>query len=192
MTRAIKKIAVFASGNGTNAEKIFKYFNDVPDIEVSLLLSNNGKAPVIERAKKHDIPAIVFTRETFYETGHIAQLLNTENISLIVLAGFMWLLPEYLIKAFPGKIINIHPALLPKYGGKGMYGMHVHKAVVEAGEQESGITIHYVNEEYDAGRIIKQAKCRVSPEDSPEALAKKVQKLEHNIYPKVIEDILRK
>lgn len=187
-----KNIAIFASGNGTNAENIFRYFRDDAGIAVRLLLCNKPDAFVIERAKKYDVPAIVFNRETFYETGDIVALLQEEQIDLVVLAGFLWLLPENLLKAFPDKIINIHPALLPRYGGKGMYGARVHQAVIEAGDKESGITIHYVNKKYDDGRVIRQERCPVSADDTPASLADKVHQLEYHFYPKVIADILRK
>ena len=187
-----KRIAVFASGSGTNAEKIFEYFRDNPQTEVALLLSNKKDAPVLARAKKFDIPFLVFDRATFYDTNNIPDLLLEKNIDLIVLAGFMWLVPPSLVAAFPDKIINIHPALLPKYGGKGMYGGFVHQAVVAAKEKESGITIHYVNENYDEGNIIFQGKCFVDPDDTPETLAVKIHNLEHKYYSKVIENILHK
>lgn len=192
MKKERRKIAVFASGNGTNAENIFQYFKEDPEIEVTLLLCNKSKAFVIERAKKHEIPSLVFNRETFYKTDDIVQLLQAEKIDLLVLAGFMWLLPENLVRAFSDKIVNIHPALLPKYGGKGMYGAHVHQAVIDNKEKESGITIHFVNRNYDEGRIIRQESCPVTVEDTPETLAGKIQQLEHHFYPKVIADILRK
>lgn len=190
--KEVKKIAVFASGNGTNAEKIFSYFKDNEQVEVALLLTNKKDAPVIERAKKYHVPVVVFNRATFYETEEIPSLLLDNKIDLIVLAGFMWLVPPSLVKAFPDKILNIHPALLPKYGGKGMYGSFVHEAVVAAKEIESGITIHLVNERYDEGNIVFQEKCRVEPEDTPATLAAKIHLLEHQFYPQVIENILLK
>lgn len=187
----MKKIAIFASGNGTNAEKIFQDLQIDASIQVSLVLTNNSKAGIIARAEKFNIPVKVFNREEFYQSNEIIELLREMKIQLIVLAGFLWLLPPNLIEAFPGKIINIHPALLPKYGGKGMYGMNVHNAVIAAKEPESGITIHYINEKYDEGEIILQEKCQVLESDSPEDLAKKVQQLEHEFYPKVIRHILK-
>lgn len=193
----MKRIAIFASGSGTNAEKIAGYLTDHPDIEVSLILSNNPKAGIIERARrgfgsdqKLHIPVLVFDRKTFYETNRIVELLQKQEIDLIVLAGFMWLIPETLVKAFPQRMINIHPALLPKFGGKGMYGHFVHEAVVEAGELKSGITIHYVNEHYDEGAILFQASCALEPFDTPEDVARKVQILEHRYYPEVVEKVL--
>lgn len=188
----VKKLAVFASGNGSNAENIFEHFKGSDHVEVSLLLTNNPNALVIERAKRYNVPVAVFNRKGFYETEEITDMLLSHEVDLIVLAGFMWLVPPSLVKAFPNKIINIHPALLPKYGGKGMYGDFVHKAVVEAKESESGITIHFVNEHYDEGQIIFQERCTVSPDDTPETLAGKVHLLEHRFYPQVIENILLK
>lgn len=188
----VKKLAIFASGNGSNAEKIFEHFKGSDHVEVSLLLTNNPNALVIELAKRYNVPVAVFNRKGFYETEEITDMLLSHEVDLIVLAGFMWLVPPSLVKAFPNKIINIHPALLPKYGGKGMYGDFVHKAVVEAKESESGITIHFVNEHYDEGQIIFQERCTVSPDDTPETLAGKVHLLEHRYYPQVIENILLK
>ncbi|MFD2932589.1 phosphoribosylglycinamide formyltransferase [Spirosoma flavum] len=186
----MKHIVLFASGSGSNAEKIAEYFTDVPNAEISLIVSNNPKAGVIERARKLHIPVLLFDRTTFYDTDRITQLLLNQDIDLIVLAGFMWLMPTDLVRAFPNKIVNIHPALLPKFGGKGMYGHFVHEAVAAAGETESGITIHYVNERYDEGQIIFQATCAVSHTDTPDDIARKVQALEHAHYPRVVADIL--
>lgn len=187
-----KKIAVFASGSGTNAEKIFQYFQNHEQAEVSLLCCNKKNAFVLERADKFDIPKLIFNRSTFYESDEVTQKLKAEGIDLVVLAGFMWLVPQNMVTAFPGQIVNIHPALLPKYGGKGMYGMHVHEAVKAAGEDESGITIHYVNERYDEGAHVAQFACHLEPTDSPSDIAAKVQKLEHENYPKVIENLVLK
>ncbi len=186
----MKRIVLFASGSGSNAEKIAEYFSLISDVDISLIVSNNPKAGVIERARKLHIPVLLFDRTTFYDTNKITQLLLNQSIDLIVLAGFMWLMPVDLVKAFPNKIINIHPALLPKFGGKGMYGHFVHEAVAAAGEIESGITIHYVNERYDEGQIIFQATCPVSPTDTPEDIAQKVQALEHLHYPRIVADVL--
>ena len=185
-----KKIAIFASGSGSNAQKIVEYFKDNSNIEVSLILTNNPSAGVIERARTLHIPMVVFDKTTFTTTDKIVQLLQNQQIDLVVLAGFMMLVPKNLVAAFPNKIVNIHPALLPKFGGKGMYGHFVHEAVVAAKEKESGITIHFVNEKYDDGAVIFQAKCIVSPTDSPEQVAAKVQILEHEHYPVVIEKLL--
>lgn len=144
----------------------------------------------MDRAKKYGIPVTIFDRATFYETSDIIEMLLSKNIDLIVLAGFMWLIPSSLVKAFPNKIINIHPALLPKYGGKGMYGSYVHQAVIASQEKESGITIHFVNEKYDEGNIILQKKCGIEPNETAESLATKIHKLEHASYPQVIENLL--
>jgi phosphoribosylglycinamide formyltransferase-1 len=185
-----KRVAVFASGNGTNAEKIFDYFKDNAQIEVALLLSNKASAGVLEKAKRYRIPSLVFNRAEFYDSDVVLQQLQAKRIDLVVLAGFMWLVPEQLVKAFPDKIVNIHPALLPKFGGKGMYGMHVHEAVRAANENETGITIHFVNQHYDEGSIISQFACSIEPNDSALEIAKKVQLLEHENYPKVIEELV--
>ena len=188
----MKRIALFASGSGSNAETIALYFAHNPDVEIPLLATNNPKAGVIERFRRGgiQIPVLVFDRQTFYTTDQIPRLLQNQHIDLIVLAGFMWLLPTNLVQMFPGKIINIHPALLPKFGGKGMYGHFVHEAVVASGETESGITIHYVNERYDEGQVIFQATCPVFPADTPNDVARRVQALEHLHYARVIDDIL--
>jgi phosphoribosylglycinamide formyltransferase-1 len=185
-----KRVAVFASGNGTNAEKIFDHFRDNAQIEVALLLSNKANAGVLEIAKRFGIPSLVFNRADFYELDTVLNRLKVEEIDWIVLAGFMWLVPEQLVKAFPEKIVNIHPALLPKFGGKGMYGMHVHEAVRAANENETGITIHFVNQHYDEGSIISQFACSIEPNDGALDIAKKVQRLEHENYPKVIEELV--
>jgi phosphoribosylglycinamide formyltransferase 1 len=185
-----RKIAIFASGSGTNAQRIIEYFSGDPKISVAMVLSNKSEAYVLVRAKKLHIPSVVFDRETFYETGEILGLLSKNGIDLIVLAGFLWLIPERFIKAYRGRIINIHPALLPKYGGKGMYGDRVHEAVIQSGDKESGISIHYVNEKYDEGNIIFQAKCAVKQNDTPETLAQRIHQLEYRYYPEVIEKLL--
>jgi phosphoribosylglycinamide formyltransferase-1 len=180
-------IAVFASGNGTNAEEIFKYFHRHDSIEVVGTLTNNPKAKVIRRAANYHLPCYVFDRETFANEEKMLSILVNWNIDAVVLAGFLWLIPEYMIKRYPDRILNIHPALLPKFGGKGMYGMKVHQAVLDAGETESGITIHLVNQEYDQGKIILQEHCEVVPEDSAETLAQRIHNLEHQFYPRTIE-----
>ena len=187
----MKRLALFASGSGSNAEKIAQYVASDADVEVSLVLSNNLKAGVIERMRQLHIPVLLFDRKTFYESERITEILQKQSIDLIVLAGFMWLMPGGLVRAFPQKIINIHPALLPKFGGKGMYGHHVHEAVVANGETESGITIHYVNEHYDEGAPIFQARCAVTPTDTPDDVARKVQALEHEHYPRVVASVLQ-
>jgi len=187
----VKNIAVFASGAGTNAARIIDYFREHPGIRVVLIVSNKPGAGVLEIAQKEKIPFLVLDRERFYTgDGYIGELLD-RNIRLIVLAGFLWKIPVKLVEAYRGKIINIHPALLPLYGGRGMYGRHVHEAVLAAGEKESGITIHYVDEVYDHGDIILQARCPVAETDDPQQLAKKIRVLEHTHYPRVIEDLLK-
>jgi phosphoribosylglycinamide formyltransferase-1 len=188
----MKRIAIFASGSGSNAEKISAYFSDRTDVEITLILTNNPQAGVIQRARKLHIPVLVFDRKTFYETNRILDILQNNQIDWVVLAGFMMLIPASLVKGFPDKIINIHPALLPKYGGKGMYGHFVHEAVVAAKEIESGITIHYVNEQYDEGNVIFQATCDVLPSDSPDDVAGKVQVLEHLHFPRVVDELVTK
>src|SRR5688572_23034977 len=180
-------VAVLASGGGSNAEEIFKYFRNHPHVDIKLVLTNNPQAYVIERARKFDIATVSFTKAEFNEPEKVINCLSEKGVTHLVLAGFLLLIPEYLIRAFPGKIINIHPALLPKYGGKGMYGEKVHQAVKEAGDKCTGMTIHLVNENYDEGKILFQAKCDVSEEDTPLDIARKVLQLEHASYPKVIE-----
>ncbi len=186
----MKKIAIFASGTGSNAKKIIEYFRENPHIQVSFIVSNKKDAPVLDIARENDIETLVLNRREFYHTKQLLQHLHERDIDFIVLAGFLWLLPEYLVRAFDKKMVNIHPALLPKYGGKGMYGRHVHEAVQAAGERETGITIHYVNERYDEGDIIFQAKCGLEPNDTSKEIAKKVQALEHKHYAPVIEKLL--
>ena len=185
-------IALFASGNGSNADRIMDHFHNHPEIRVAILLSNNPDAFALQRALSYGVAGQSFNRKTFYETNEILDLLNDLNISLIALAGFLWLVPSSIVSAYPNKIVNIHPALLPKYGGKGMYGMNVHQAVFDNGESESGITIHLVNNQYDRGTIIHQRRCPIGPRDKPEEIAKKVLALEHSDYPKVIENLIRK
>ena len=184
----VKRIAIFASGSGSNAQKIIEYFADNKNIIVDSVWTNNPSAYVLERAKKCGIDSFIFSREEFKNTLFVVEKLKNRNINLIVLAGFLWLIPSNLIQNF--RIINIHPALLPKYGGKGMYGMNVHQAVVENKEIESGISIHFVNEKYDEGEIIFQAVCPVIPSDSPEDVAEKVHQLEYKHFPEVIEKVL--
>jgi len=181
-------IAIFASGSGTNAEEIIKYFQHHGAIEVTLLISNNAEAYALERAKKFHVPSKAFTRQEFRETTVLLEWLREKAVTHIVLAGFLWLIPDYLLKAFPNRIINIHPALLPRHGGKGMYGMKVHERVRELKELETGITIHEVNENYDEGKILFQATCPVNPDDFPEQIAHNVHQLEYKHYPRVIEN----
>lgn len=185
------RLAIFASGSGTNAEKIIQYFADIDDIEVSLIVCNKEKAGVLDIAERWGIPTILINRLFFYESDQMLFELKQQSIDFIVLAGFLWMIPKYLIQAFPQKMINIHPALLPKFGGKGMYGMHVHKAVKDTGEKQTGITIHYVNEKYDDGAVIFQASCPVTIEDSPDDIRKKVQLLEHRYFPEITEKVVR-
>lgn len=187
-----KRIAIFASGSGSNAQKIMEYFKRSDVAEVVLILTNNPQAYVLQRADNFEIPSHVFNREEFYKTEDVIKLLKNLQVDLIVLAGFLWLVPQSLLKAFPNKIINIHPALLPKYGGKGMYGDHVHEAVLAANEEESGITIHFVNENFDEGEIIHQSRFRIEPGDTLEIIKFKGQQLEHQNFPRVIESLLRK
>lgn len=187
-----KRIAIFASGSGSNAQKIMEHFSKHPDAEVAIILCNNPNAYVIQRADNFEIPSHIFDRFDFYQTDNIIKLLKSMEIDLIVLAGFLWLIPENLLKAFPNQIINIHPALLPKYGGKGMYGDRVHQAVLNNKESESGITIHFVNENFDEGEIIHQSRYRIDQNDDIEMIKFKGQQLEHLHYPKVIESLLKK
>ena len=181
------RIAVFASGSGTNAEQIFRYFNKHPRIEVALLLSNKPDAYALVRAKNHNIKTMVFNRQEFNDGRLISNALKDAGITHIVLAGFLWLIPGYLLTSFPGRIINIHPALLPKYGGKGMYGSKVHEAVKSSGDLETGITIHLVNNKYDEGEVLFQGRCALTKDQSPEEIAACVHKLEYEHYPPVIE-----
>ncbi len=186
-----KRLAVFASGNGSNAENIIRYFQaDDRNAEVALVVCNKSDAKVLERAEKLGVPAIVVPRRDFNNEDFMTGLLHDNGIDFIVLAGFLLMIPDFLIKLYPEKIVNIHPSLLPKYGGKGMYGSHVHEAVVAAGEKESGITIHMVDENCDGGRIIFQANVPVTPEDTPDDVAAKVHALEYEHFPRVIEKTL--
>lgn len=186
----MKRIAIFGSGSGSNAQKIIEYFKASKIAEVALIVSNNSLAGILERAKKLKIPSHVFSESEFNQALPVIQLLKQENIDLVVLAGFLWLIPPALIQAFPDSIINIHPALLPKFSGKGMYGDHVHQAVLQAGQTCSGISIHYVDEEYDTGKIIYQEAYQIDPSDTLELVKKKCQCLEHKHYPRIIEQIL--
>lgn len=181
------QLAVFISGSGSNAEEIFSYFQIHPSIKVALALSNNPDAYGLERAKKFSIPSKIFSRAQFRESEEVLRWLNEAEITHLVLAGFLWLMPDYLIHAFPHRIINIHPALLPKFGGKGMYGMKVHEAVKNSGDAQTGISIHEVNEMFDEGKILFQAPCSVDASDNLQQIAEKVQRLEHEHYPRVIE-----
>lgn len=184
----VRKIAIFASGSGSNAQNILNYFAENENVIVDSIWTNNSAAYVLERAKNYGIDSFIFTKDEFKNTSFVVEKLKERKIDLVVLAGFLWLIPVNLIQSF--KIINIHPALLPKYGGKGMYGMNVHKAVVENRDAESGISIHFVNEKYDEGKIIFQATCPVLTSDSPEDVAEKVHQLEYKYFPQVIEKVL--
>lgn len=186
----MKRIVIFASGSGTNTENIIQYFNSTGTAEVTMILANKKDAKVLDRANSHKISALYFNRTVFYKTKHIQNLLLSAKPDLIILAGFLWKMPENIIHMFPNKIINIHPALLPKYGGKGMFGMHVHDSIIKNKETETGITIHYVNEHYDEGNIIFQAKTEISSLDSAQDVAKKVHTLEYDHFPKIIEKLL--
>ena len=185
----MKNIALFASGSGTNVENIIRYFQDDKRIHFPFIISNKPDAYVHERAKKLDIPSFYYKKESF-ENGEVLSFLLENKIDFIVLAGFLLKVPLNIIRAYPDKIINIHPALLPKFGGKGMYGSHVHEAVVAGRETETGITIHYVNENYDEGRIIFQAKCKVLPTDTPEDVAARVHELEYRYFPEIIGTVV--
>lgn len=187
-----KRIAIFASGSGSNAQKIMEYFKNHDLAEVTLVLSNNPDAYVLQRADNFEIPTHVFNRKVFYQSDEVVKLLQKLNIDLVVLAGFLWLVPQNLLEAFPRKIINIHPALLPNYGGKGMYGDHIHRAVLAAREKESGISIHFVNENFDEGEMIQQFRFKIEPNDQLENIQFKIQQLEHQHYPKVIEGLVKK
>ena len=184
------RLALFASGNGSNAQRIIEYFTGHPSITTGLVLCNKPDAFVLQRAQNLHVPSFVFSRKTFYETDEIPALLEMNQIDFLILAGFLWLIPVNLLNLYRNRIINIHPALLPKFGGKGMYGMKVHEAVFAAGDRESGITIHHVNERYDEGGILFQAKCPVSDNDTPQSLAEKVHVLEYRYYPEVIEQVV--
>ncbi len=185
-----KRIVLFASGSGSNVENIVNYFSSRSDIEIACVLTNKKNAAVLDRCDRLSIDALYFNRRSFYNSDLVCKTVGVLNPDLIVLAGFLWKIPQNLIKTFPIKIINIHPALLPKYGGKGMYGSHVHKAVKENGETETGITIHYVNENYDEGAIIHQARTVVVSDDTPDTIAAKVHELEYEHFPKVIDKLL--
>jgi phosphoribosylglycinamide formyltransferase 1 len=186
----MRNIAIFASGSGTNAENIIKYFSNANNAQVSLVLSNKRQAMVLKRAEAHNIRTVFFEHKEFYVTGKVLRYLSLYKIDFIVLAGFLWLVPENIIELFTRRIVNIHPALLPAYGGKGMYGDVVHKAVLANHDKESGITIHYVNKLYDKGDIIFQARCEVASDETPDSLAAKVHALEYLHYPKVIEELV--
>jgi phosphoribosylglycinamide formyltransferase-1 len=186
----MKNIVVFASGSGSNAENLISFFKESTVARVIQIFTNNKDAYVVERARKLGIPCEVFGREDFYNNDLILSKLIDSKTDLIVLAGFLWLVPSKLVKAFPQRIVNIHPALLPKYGGKGMFGQYVHNAVVANKETQSGITIHFVDEHYDEGAVIFQASCEISESDTPDDVAQKVHQLEYRYYPEIIEKVV--
>ncbi len=187
----MKRIAIFASGSGTNAENIVSYFKNSSTINVVLILTNNPSAKVLERAQKLNIPSKIFNKNDLNESDEFLQFLISE-VDYIILAGFLWLLPMRIVQKFPNRIINIHPALLPKYGGKGMFGMKIHQAVIENQEKETGITIHFVNESYDDGAIVFQKSIKLDENDTPEMVAAKIHELEYKYFPTVIESIILK
>ena len=184
-------LAIFASGAGSNAENLIRYFKNHAHIHTGLVLSNCAGAPVLQRAEQLGVPTCVFNKTDFYHSDAVLQKLQEYHIDYIVLAGFLWLVPGNLLGAFPHRIINIHPALLPEYGGKGMYGMHVHRAVIANGDKETGITIHRIDAEYDRGEILFQARCAVLPHDTPESIAAKVHELEYRYLPETVEKAVR-
>jgi phosphoribosylglycinamide formyltransferase 1 len=188
-TSSKKNIVIFASGSGSNAQRLLEHFEHHPHIQIVALFSNNPDAYALQRAQNFGVPTAVFDRASL-KAGEVQQQVAAYNPDLIVLAGFLWLLPAAFVQAFPNKIINIHPALLPKFGGKGMHGQHVHQAVLEANEVETGITIHYVNEHYDEGAPIFQDRCPVEPQDTAETIAARVLTLEHQHLPRVVEELL--
>jgi len=183
-------LVIFASGSGSNAERIVRYFEPDPDVHISMILCNRPDAFVLERAKGLGVPTMVFTRGQFYGTDQVLDILKETETDLIILAGFLWLVPDNILKSYPTRIVNIHPALLPDFGGKGMYGHHVHEAVLKSGKVKSGITIHLVDEVYDRGRTLFQAECPVLPDDTPVSLAERIHQLEHLHYPEEIKKYL--
>ena len=186
----MKRIAIFASGSGTNAENIALYFKDNTHIRVGLILSNRKEAKVLQRAQMLGIPTFVFAKKDFFETEKVFDKLTSEGIEFIILSGFLLKVPQKLISSYPKRIVNIHPSLLPKYGGKGMYGMNVHQSVVDNKESKSGITIHFVNEHFDQGETVFQAETQVDENDTAEDLSRKVHLLEYKYFPKIIEKII--
>ena len=188
----MKRIAIFASGAGTNAENLILYFNAHKEIHISLIVCNKPGAGVIEKAENLGVPTLMVNREDWKYATRVVEWLKMNSIDFIVLAGFLWLIPAELIQAYPNRILNIHPALLPKYGGKGMYGANVHEAVHKNRESESGISIHFVNEKYDEGEVAFQKSFQIIPSDTPQSIAQKVHELEYEYFPKVVEDVVRK
>ena len=187
----MKRVVIFASGSGSNAENLIRFFQNSDNASVIQVLTNNPHAKVLDRCKKLKVSALSFNKTAFTETEDVLNILKSARPDLIVLAGFLWKFPEHILKHFPNKVINVHPALLPKFGGKGMYGINVHNAVVNQKETETGITIHYVNEHYDEGAIIFQAKCEVKTSDSAETVAAKIHELEMEHFPKVVDRLLK-
>lgn len=185
-----KNIAIFASGTGSNAKKITHHFKHHTEINVSLIISNKPTAKVLIMAEEEGVPTVVISKKEFGDESYILKKLNEYSIDYVVLAGFLWLMPKYFVVAYKNRMVNIHPALLPKFGGKGMYGMNVHKAVREASEKESGITIHFVNGQYDEGDIVFQKSCSIATDDSPQKIAEKVLSLEHKYFPVIIEELV--
>lgn len=183
------RIAIFASGEGTNARNFVEYFKHSKDIRIALIVSNKREAGVVQMAKDAGIEVLIVDKESFYTSDKVVDELR-QKADFIVLAGFLWMIPDNICKAFAGKMVNIHPALLPNYGGKGMYGANVHEAVIANKEKESGITIHYVNDRYDEGKVIFQAKCKVEASDTPQSLAQKIHELEYKFYPSIVEKLL--
>ena len=189
--KKMKNIAIFASGSGTNAENLILFFRTSKNGRVSFVLSNRKDAGVIVRAQSLDVETIVFNREQFYHSEEVLKLLIERDIDFVVLAGFLWLVPDNLLDSYENRMVNVHPALLPKYGGKGMFGHHVHAAVIENQEKESGISIHWVNREYDEGSIVFQARCEVKADDTPDTLASRIHQLEYDHFPVVVEKLLK-
>ncbi len=187
-----KHIAIFASGSGSNAQKLMEHFKRNNDAEISLVLTNNPEAYVLQRADSFEIPTHTFDKQEFYETDDVIDLLKNLNVDLIVLAGFLWLIPQNMLNVFKDRIVNIHPSLLPAYGGKGMYGDKVHKAILDAKEKEGGITIHHVNEKFDEGEHIYQARYKIEDSDTLEIVKFKGQQLEHLHYPRIVENLVKK
>tara|TARA_B100000795_G_scaffold270074_1_gene262523 strand:- start:6528 stop:7097 length:570 start_codon:yes stop_codon:yes gene_type:complete len=187
----MKKLAILASGGGSNAQKIHEFFQNDPNFEIKIVIVNNKNAGIVEKAKSWKIPVKIVTKDSFYKSSEVADQLLEQKIDLVILAGFLWLIPESLLNSFPNKILNIHPALLPKYGGKGMYGINVHQAVLDAKEKESGITIHTIDKEYDRGDFIYQESVNIQHCNTPQDIANLVLKLEHNNFPRVIKEFLQ-
>ncbi|MDO7172027.1 phosphoribosylglycinamide formyltransferase [Mariniflexile sp. AS56] len=187
----MKRIVIFASGSGSNAENLIKFFKNSDNASVVQVLTNNPHAKVLDRCKTLEVSALSFNKIALSKSNDVLNILKASKPDLIILAGFLWKFPEFILNEFPNKVINVHPALLPNYGGKGMYGMHVHEAVVANKETETGITIHYVNEHYDEGAIIFQATCEVTPSDSAQDVAAKIHELEMEHFPKVVAKLLK-